>query len=282
MKEKVFTFTVTLLFLAGVFIICTNTGKQSEPVASQSEIRAVKGDTVWVLINHVKAEKKEDFESFHTDIFNPILENLTDAVEKANFDKVRFLNPIRQSRDSTYAYVYIADPYARGKSSIPYFLKKKYSEEEAKIHFSQWKNALDRPQEVYSFVETDIAANGKLIRAAEGDTAWILLNRVKPGKEKDFEHFVFDILWSIKDKIEDPKQKLGFTHTRVLKPLKSHEDGSSTYVFFMDPFVSGIEYSFRPIFSRFYRKEQVNDYIAQFGDCLQEPQEGILVIQTKY
>ena len=74
--------------------------------AQQELTRAAKGDTVWVLLNHVKPDKVEDFERFIYEVLKP-------AIEKHKpewLTNVRVLHPAAQNEDSTYTYTFIMDP----------------------------------------------------------------------------------------------------------------------------------------------------------------------------
>ena len=273
--------TVCIMLAVVGLMALTHCVKKVE-VVSQDKLRAAKGDTVWIILNHVKPDKLADFESFHTDILNPIMEELTDPVEKENFDKVRFLRPGGPNSNGTFTHIYMMDPYTRGKTKFLYFLNKKYSEEESQEHYAMWKNSLDRPQEGARFIEMDYQSTGKLNRASEGDTVWVLLNRIKPGKEADFERFMFDIMLPALEAEEDPVHIRAFNHSRLLKQVRLHEDGSSTYLFLMDPYVPGADYRVRSNLSRYYNLDQVNEYVALFNSCYQESQIGYSVIQTEY
>ena len=277
---KKFIIVSILLVIVGLMAL-THCAKKAE-VVSQDKLRAAKGDTVWIILNHVKPDKLADFENFHIDILNPIMDNLTDPLEKENFAKVRFLSPGGPDSDGTLTYIYMMDPYARGKTKFLYFLNKKYSEEESQAHYATWKNSLDRPQEGARFVEMDYQSTGELNRASEGDTVWVLLNRIKPGKEADFERFMYDIALPAMESDKDPVQLRAFHHARLLKPVRSHDDGSSTYLFLMDPYVPGADMGVRSILSKYYSEDQVSEYISLFSSCYQESQTGYSVIQTEY
>ena len=66
--------------------------------AQQEQTRAAKGDTVRVLLNHVKPDKVEDFERFMYEVLKPAI-----AKHKPEWlTNVRFLHPAAQNEDSTY------------------------------------------------------------------------------------------------------------------------------------------------------------------------------------
>ena len=86
------------------------------------------------------------------------------------------------------------------------------------------------------------AGNGGASRAAPGDSVWVVLNFVKPDQRAAFEEFT-RIFWGAGLKSSDPATRKVFAQTRVLYPTKADPDGNYTYVYVMDPAVSGGNYS---------------------------------------
>ncbi len=123
-------------------------------------VRAAKGDTVWIILNHIKAEKREQFDQFMK-FWLDFIEELADAGklserELENAKTFRYLTPTRQNKDSTYSYVYMGDPWISGVNTrFLYYLKKKYTDEEATKHYNLWKETLAKPQEGYRFIQTE-------------------------------------------------------------------------------------------------------------------------------
>lgn len=122
-----------------------------------------------------------------------------------------------------------------------------------------------------------------LQRAASGDTLWVLLNHVKPDKRQQFERFVEEIVNPAVEELakSDSVMVAILNQTRTLYPTEPNEDSTYTYVWLMDPLVSGADYTFRGLFSRIYSQEKTEEYIDLFEDAIDRPQEGYVVIQKR-
>jgi len=96
---KKLSFALALLFVISSF----------DSNAQRTTSRAAKGDTVWVIINHIKAEKKEQFEKFITETLwggsNKLKGN-----DRTVFKQTRVLYPTKPEADGTLSYVFIMDP----------------------------------------------------------------------------------------------------------------------------------------------------------------------------
>jgi hypothetical protein len=75
--------------------------------------RAKNGDTVWVLVNHVKADKRQQFEQFVHEIFWDSSSKLSSA-EQQVFRQTRILHPTAAEKDGTYSYIFLMDPVVPG------------------------------------------------------------------------------------------------------------------------------------------------------------------------
>ena len=101
--------------------------------------RATENDTVWVIQNHVKADKVAQFEDFN---FN-YLEPATAEHYPAMRNTARILKPTKQNEDGTYTYFYLMDPAIspdRYNMMLP--LTAKYGEEKAKEYYKMFKDCL--------------------------------------------------------------------------------------------------------------------------------------------
>ncbi|MCP4723966.1 MAG: hypothetical protein GY863_02960, partial [bacterium] len=103
MKKSV-VLSVVIAVLSMILIINCAPVEQQTAAITQSQIRAVKGDTVWVIINYVKADKQEDYERFHNDYFYPIIDEITDQDEKKQIDCIRVLHPLALGSSGNYTY----------------------------------------------------------------------------------------------------------------------------------------------------------------------------------
>ncbi len=118
-------------------------------------------------------------------------------------------------------------------------------------------------------------------RAATGDTVSVLLNHVKADQRANFERFVFEILFPAIDKLgaTDPARRRQYVQTRVLVPTRANADSTYTYIYIMDPRVSGVSYGYRNILSQVYTEQQVTEHLALVTNALARPQVGFTVVQ---
>ena len=109
-------------------------------------------DTVWVIRNHIKADKVSQFEDFNFNYLGPAGAEYDPQLLKT----VRTLKPVKQNEDGTYTYIYLMDPAI---SPVGYgmmiFLTAKYGEEKASEYYKMFKDCLkDGKQEVIVTVQT--------------------------------------------------------------------------------------------------------------------------------
>ena len=138
--------TFTIIFIVGC-----------EPNNSTMQfIKAKSGDQVLTVLNHIKFDKKEEFNNI---LFNEVMPAYTafkdSSTEKNELngmaDKaMRMLLPVNMNEDSTWTFVMFADPYYEGAlyNIIPP-LKQKYGEEAAEEVFSRWSDCFAEGQEIY-------------------------------------------------------------------------------------------------------------------------------------
>jgi len=142
------------------FINTDNTFSQEKSDMLDSTLRAVEGDTVSIVLNYVKADKREQFEKY-MELFLNALDKSTKSgkLSKKEIEfntKMRYLIPFQLNQDSTYTYVFLADPLVSDvNTSMMYFLKMQYTEEEAKKHFQMFKESLAKSQVSYRVVQTE-------------------------------------------------------------------------------------------------------------------------------
>lgn len=116
--------------------------------------RATEGNTVWVLLNHVKPDKRKQFEKFIHEIFWPTAEKLEPADQQV-FRQTRVLHPVKPNEDGTYTYVFLMDPLIPDADySILNYLKKMYGEEKANEYYKMFTESLNRPQEGYKVIQS--------------------------------------------------------------------------------------------------------------------------------
>lgn len=129
--------------------------------------------------------------------------------------------------------------------------------------------------------QTKKKLSGTAIRASKGDTVWVVLNHVKSDKREQFEKFIHEIFWPASNKL-GPAEQQAFKQTRVLHPVEPNEDGTYTYVFLMDPVISGANYSILNYLEKMYGEKKAQEYAAMFNDALNTPQVGYTLVQSEY
>ena len=118
---------------------------------ARETIRAAEGERMWVLLNHVKADKWEQHEHFVHNILMPAAEK----VDPAAFRHTRFLHPAEQNEDGTYTSVWLMDPVIEGPDyDILSLLKKAYGEDKAEEYVQLWNESLVSPQVGYELIQS--------------------------------------------------------------------------------------------------------------------------------
>ena len=116
-----------------LFLLCG----LSDAHAQQERTQGAAADTVWIIVNHVKADHVEWFHSFLFDDLKPAL-----AAHKPEWlENIRILLPVGQNEDSTYTYLFMTDPklypnYGMGLALVPMYGKEKSDEYIAKFYKS--------------------------------------------------------------------------------------------------------------------------------------------------
>lgn len=117
-----------------------------------------------------------------------------------------------------------------------------------------------------------------MVRAAEGERMWVLLNHVKADKWEQHAHFVHHILMPAVEKVEPSALR----HTRFLHPAEQNEDGTCTSGFLMDPLVEGADYDIMSLLTKAYGEQKAEKYIQSWGETLASPQVGYDLIQSPW
>ncbi len=118
---------------------------------ARETIRAAEGEQMWVLLNHVKADKWEQHEHFVHNILMPA----TEKVDPAAFRHTRFLHPAEQNEDGTYTSVWLMDPVIEGADyDFLSLLKKAHGEDKAEEYVQLWNESLVSPQVGYELIQS--------------------------------------------------------------------------------------------------------------------------------
>ena len=119
-----------------------------EPNSRKSQaIKAKSGEQTMVVLNHIKFDKKEEFNSI---LFNEVMPAYY-AYEDSSAEKnklndmaaksMRILLPGNMNEDSTWTFIMFADPlYDGALYTIGKPLYQKYGEEGAKEVFARWND----------------------------------------------------------------------------------------------------------------------------------------------
>lgn len=116
------------------------------------------------------------------------------------------------------------------------------------------------------------------VRAHQGEDMRVVINRIRAEKREAFEHFLHTILIPA---IANTHPET-FNKIRVLHPAKSNEDNTYTYIFLMDPIVSGGIYEIGSILHEFYKPELANEYMKIWDEALVSAQIGYDMVQSAW
>jgi hypothetical protein len=120
--------------------------------AEAAPVRGAIGDTVRVIINHVRWDKRDQFDRFVHEVLYPAMVQAapSDPLTARQMRRARVLRPLGIGRDSTYSYVFLVDPVAGSEAySFPRLFARVYSESQANEYMQQFRESLARPQESY-------------------------------------------------------------------------------------------------------------------------------------
>ena len=138
-----------------IFVIILIIG--CEPNSSKSQvIKAKSGEQTMVVLNHIKFDKKEEFNSI---LFNEVMPAYY-AYEDSSAEKnklndmaaksMRILLPGNMNEDSTWTFIMFAEPlYDGALYTIGKPLYQKYGEEGAKEVFARWNDCFASGQVLF-------------------------------------------------------------------------------------------------------------------------------------
>ena len=116
----------------------------------REDIRAHEGEDVWVLLNHIRAEKREAFEHFLHSILMPAAAHIQPDV----YNKTRILHPSLPNKDGTYTYILLMDPVVLdGEYNIENILRGFYKPDVAMEYMRIWEEAQASPQIEYDMTQ---------------------------------------------------------------------------------------------------------------------------------
>ena len=139
MLKRTISFSVALVLCAGLYA-------QDHPNTSSV---AAPGDPMWVILNHVKADKHAQFEKYVYEVLLPAFEKNaeSDPISRNSLEHTRMLEPSRMNKDSSYTYIWLMDPLVKDAIySYPGILNRVHSPEETKKYISMNNECLVGPQ----------------------------------------------------------------------------------------------------------------------------------------
>jgi len=114
------------------------------------QARAAANETVWVILNRVKADKALQFEEFNLSILEPAAaENFSERKKT-----VRLLKPVGPNKDGTFTYFYLMDPAYPGGYDMAEALTAKYGKEKSDEYLKMFADCLVDGQEMFETVQT--------------------------------------------------------------------------------------------------------------------------------
>ena len=145
-------FSLHLLLTASVVAVpaLAQDVDSTDPVGA--DVRAAEGESIAIWLNHVKPDKQAQFEEFLETFWETheaaLAEGQVPAAQAEAFRNVRVLLPQEPNEDSTYTYVFFADPFMpEADYSILSFLKLQHDAAEAERIYGMHQDALAKPQE---------------------------------------------------------------------------------------------------------------------------------------
>jgi hypothetical protein len=131
--------------------------------------------------------------------------------------------------------------------------------------------------------DATVVVNSKeSMRAKKGETVWIVTNKVKPESKNAFESFMKDIFLNTLANSTKDSTKLLYSKTRYLTPKKQNRDSSWTYVFIMDPWVEGGNYSELDLFKEKFPVAKAMEYDSMYMSYMKEQPTVTQLIQTEH
>ena len=131
------TLFLRLSLVGSLIILTTLTG-----LSQTNHSVAKPNETVWVIANSVKANKRAQYERFVHEILWPGAKNLS-AADQKKFKQTRIMHPTKPETDGSYTYLFIIDPVIKGADyGIESILKKEYGVRKGKEYFKLFTDAV--------------------------------------------------------------------------------------------------------------------------------------------
>lgn len=133
-----------------------------------------------------------------------------------------------------------------------------------------WKRDANGQWHWYRDIYNSDVAEAPAAVAQSGDTVWVASYKVRPDRRTKFEGFVTRFWQTGLDygARRDSMTLATFQHTRVLYPTRRNADGSYTYMFVMDPVLSGANYDIAALLRRMLPAAQATEEYRAFASSL--------------
>jgi hypothetical protein len=121
--------------------------------SSWTQPAKVEPGTMWVVLNHVKADQRAAFETFAFERLLPALKKAaaSDQLAKKLRSQTRMLVPKEANADGTYTYIWLMDPVVPGADySYRAILEKGHSKQEADAAIALVESAMASPPVAYT------------------------------------------------------------------------------------------------------------------------------------
>jgi hypothetical protein len=131
------TYSLRFLLISCIIVLTALTG-----LSQTTHSVAKPNETVWVIANSVKANKRAQYERFVHEILWAGAKNLSAADQKL-FKQSRIMHPTKPEADGSYTYLFIIDPVIKGADyGIESVLKKEYGAQKGKEYFKLFTDAV--------------------------------------------------------------------------------------------------------------------------------------------
>jgi hypothetical protein len=110
----------------------------------------VVGDTIWVILTPVRADRREQFERLMDTLWRLGIDfgARRDSVVLRTFRRTRMLRPVSPNPDGSYTYVFLPDPRVPGADyELENLLGRMLPADSARAFFQQWQASLAGEQQ---------------------------------------------------------------------------------------------------------------------------------------
>jgi hypothetical protein len=113
--------------------------------------RAQQGETVWICVSIVKADRRDEFARFVREVKAPAAR----AVRPDAHASVRFLEPSAPNADGTWSFLWLMDPALPGETyELGPMFEEFYGHQQAVTHLRHWDDMQVGDQLFYEAVQT--------------------------------------------------------------------------------------------------------------------------------